>query len=320
MMRSWNHPKKLIKHSLKISIMKIKLKKIKKAWSAIRRNWRVNHRLVITDESTHAHIFEMLLTPRRLFVVITTSAFILIFLTTMLIAFTPLRVYVPGYTNPDEYRLYKKMAYRVDSLENALSQNQQYLDNFYNVLNGIIPTENTDETTEKVAPHQKENDENVKSALQEIETKAGQIALKILDKNVKTTVPLKEKKSLSSITLSPPVLGVVYKPFSMAEKHYGIDIKNEKGTPISSVADGVVLYIGYTPKEGNIIMIQHAGDIISIYKCAETILKKRGDKVKIGELIATMGNTGTESKQMHLHFELWFNGIPINPIEYMSIY
>lgn len=300
--------------------MKIKFKKIKKAWSAIRRNWRVNHRLVITDESTHAHIFEMLLTPRRLFVVITTSAFVLIFLTTMLIAFTPLRVYVPGYTNPDEYRLYKKMANRVDSLENALSQNQQYLDNFFNVLNGVVKVEETDETNEKVASRQKEKEEIVKSALDEIDHKADQISMKIMDKGVKTTMPLNQKATLRSISLSPPAVGVVSKLFSMNEKHFGIDIKNEKGTPISSVASGIVLYVGYTPKEGNIIMIQHSGDLISIYKSAESILKKMGDKVNIGDLIATMGNTGLESKQDQLHFELWYNGIPINPIEYMSIY
>lgn len=300
--------------------MKIKFKKIKKGWSAIRRNWRVNHRLVITDESTHAHIFEMLLTPRRLFVVITTSAFVLIFLTTMLIAFTPLRVYVPGYTNPDEYRLYKKMANRVDSLENALSQNQQYLDNFFNVLNGVVKVEETEETNEKVAARQKEKEEIVKSALDEIEQKADQISMRIMDKRDKTTMPLNQKTALRSISLSPPAVGVVTKLFSMNEKHFGIDIKNEKGTPISSVADGFVLYVGYTPKEGNIIMIQHSGDLISIYKCAESILKKMGDKVNIGDLIATMGNTGLESKQDHLHFELWYNGIPINPIEYMSIY
>lgn len=300
--------------------MKIKFKKIKKGWSAIRRNWRVNHRLVITDESTHAHIFEMLLTPHRLFVVITTSAFVLIFLTTMLIAFTPLRVYVPGYTNPDEYRLYKKMANRVDSLENALSQNQQYLDNFFNVLNGVVKVEETEETNEKVAARQKEKEEIVKSALDEIEQKADQISMRIMDKGDKTTMPLNQKTALRSISLSPPAVGVVTKLFSMNEKHFGIDIKNEKGTPISSVADGFVLYVGYTPKEGNIIMIQHSGDLISIYKCAESILKKMGDKVNIGDLIATMGNTGLESKQDHLHFELWYNGIPINPIEYMSIY
>ena len=300
--------------------MKSKIKKIKKIWSAIRRNWRVNHRLVITDESTHAHIFEMLLTPRRLFVVITTSAFVLIFLTTMLIAFTPLRLYVPGYTNPDEYRLYKKMAYRVDSLENALSQNQQYLDNFFNVLNGVVKVEETEETNEKVALHQDEEEDVVKSAISEIESKAEQITMKIVDKGVKTSMPLKQKATLSSITLSPPALGVVYKTFSMNGKHYGIDIKNEKGTPISTVANGIVLYVGYTPKDGNMIMIQHSGDLISIYKCTETFLKKVGDKVTIGDPIATMGNTGLESKSYHLHFELWYNGIPVNPIEYMSIY
>jgi murein DD-endopeptidase MepM/ murein hydrolase activator NlpD len=299
--------------------MKIKLKKIKKIWSAIRRNWRVNHRLVITDEGTHAHIFELLLTPRRLFVVITTSAFVLIFLTTMLIAFTPLRVYVPGYTNPDEYRKYKNIAYRVDSLENALQQNQQYLDNFYNVLNGIVKVEETEETTEKIPLKQTEEEDIVKKAITDIDTKAEHILLNIVNKGSKSTMPLPQRATIQSITLSPPSVGIIYKLFSMSEKHFGIDIKNEKGTLISAVSNGVVLYTGYTPKDGNMIMIQHSGDVISIYKCVETIFKKVGDKVSAGDPIATMGNSGLESKSNHLHFELWYNGVPVNPIEYMSI-
>lgn len=300
--------------------MKIKIRKIKEIWGAIRRNWRVNHRLVISDESTHAHIFEMLLTPRRLFVVITVSAFVLIFLTIMLIAFTPLRVYVPGYTNPNEYRLYRKMAQRVDSLENALQQNQQYLDNFYNVLNGIVLVEESEESVEKMDARQKESSKNVEKALTQIDNDAERIISEIVDRTTKSTIPLNQRATLRSITLSPPSIGLISKTFSNQDKHYGIDIKNEKGTLITSVADGFVLFVGFTPKDGNLIIIQHAGDLISVYKSAETIVKKAGDKVSLGELIATMGNTGVESRSYHLHFELWFNGVPVNPIDYLSIF
>ena len=300
--------------------MKIKIRKIKEIWGAIRRNWRVNHRLVISDESTHAHIFEMLLTPRRLFVVITVSAFVLIFLTIMLIAFTPLRVYVPGYTNPNEYRLYRKMAQRVDSLENALQQNQQYLDNFYNVLNGIVLVEESEESVEKMDARQKESSKNVEKALTQIDNDAERIISEIVDRTTKSTIPLNQRATLRSITLSPPSIGLISKTFSNQDKHYGIDIKNEKGTLITSVADGFVLFVGFTPKDGNLIIIQHAGDLISVYKSAETIVKKAGDKVSLGELIATMGNTGVETRSYHLHFELWFNGVPVNPIDYLSIF
>lgn len=300
--------------------MKIKIRKIKEIWGAIRRNWRVNHRLVISDESTHAHIFELLLTPRRLFVVITVSAFVLIFLTTLLIAFTPLRVYVPGYTNPNEYRLYRKMAQRVDSLENALQQNKQYLDNFYNVLNGVVHIEESEESVEKMDPRQKEDVKDVEKAVTQIDNDAERIISEIVDRTTKSTIPLNQRATLRSITLSPPSIGLISKTFSSMDKHYGIDIKNEKGTLITSVADGFVLFVGYTPKDGNMIIIQHAGDLISVYKSAETIVKKAGDKVSLGELIATMGNTGVESRSYHLHFELWFNGVPVNPIDYISIF
>ncbi len=300
--------------------MKLKFKKIKKIWGAIRRNWRVNHRLVISDESTHAHIFELLLTPRRLFVVITVSAFVLIFLTTMLIAFTPLRVYVPGYTNPNEYRMYRKLVYKVDSLENALRQNQQYLANFYNVLNGVIPVENSEITDNKAVAHQKEDADEVSKGISQIEKEAERIISEIKDRGVKTNLSLNQRATLKSITLSPPTIGLISKPFSLSERHLAIDIKNEKGTMITSIADGFVLFVGYTPKDGNMIIVQHTGDLISVYKSAETIVKKAGDKVSIGEMIATMGNTGVESRTYHLHFELWFKGAPVNPLDYISIF
>ncbi len=299
--------------------MKFRFRHIKKAWGAIRRNWKVNHRLVILDESTHARVFDFKLNPRTLFVVVILAAFFLISLTTVLIAFTPLRVYVPGYTNPDEYRTYKKMAYRVDSLEILLRQNQLYLDNFVNVMNDHVDVVEVEEEAEKVEPHLKVSQKQLDKASAQLEQEVEQILMEISDKSTRSSIPISQKASIASLMISPPSMGVVTRPYSPTEEHYGIDIYNTVGTIISSVADGKVLLTGYSPEDGYYIIIQHPGEIISIYKSVESILKRRGDPVTIGEPIALMGKSGPESKMPHLHFELWFHGVPINPLEYLSI-
>ncbi|MBZ0242725.1 MAG: M23 family metallopeptidase, partial [Bacteroidales bacterium] len=70
--------------------------------------------------------------------------------------------------------------------------------------------------------------------------------------------------------------------------------------------------------KGYIIGLQHAGNFFSVYKHNAVLLKKEGDFVKAGEAIAIVGDSGELSTGPHLHFELWFNGIPINPDDYLS--
>ena len=299
--------------------MKIKMQNIKYFWQKLRSNWKTKYRLLIKDHSTHADIFSFRLSPRNIFVVVITSAFLLIILTAMLIAFTPLRVYVPGYTNPDEYRLYRKMIYRVDSLANIHRLNQQYLDNLYNVINEIIVVENVDEKATTVEPRLNKSKREVEKAEKQVLDEAEQLFLQINDRNSKTMMPLAQRATFSSLTLSPPTIGTIIEEYNPSKNHYGIDIKNDEGTLITAIADGVVIFAGYTPFDGNVLIIQHSGDVISVYKSNRELLKNVGGKVKLGMPVATMGKSSNGKESVHLHFELWYNGYPLNPINYISI-
>ena len=141
----------------------------------------------------------------------------------------------------------------------------------------------------------------------------------INDQNSKYTIPLTQRATFYSFTFTPPTVGLISTPFNISEKHYGIDIENKKETPISAIADGVVLFAGLTPDEGNVIILQHTGDIISVYKNNGKILKKTGNTVKANEHIALMGNADKNNRKSHLHFEIWYNGHPLNPTSYISI-
>ncbi|MEG1556752.1 MAG: M23 family metallopeptidase [Bacteroidales bacterium] len=300
-----------------------RLKNIKQIWGGIKNNWKTKYRLMITDESTHKEHFSLRLSPKNIFVVVVTSSVCLIILTAMLIAFTPLRVYVPGYTTPEEYRLYKKMSERVDSVDLLLKQNQQYIDNFYSILSDkIVEKEDmTDESqqTPQLSPTEREADnialdgqirEEADMILGRITQESGELSAK----------PVVERANIMAVSLYPPAIGTLINEFNITQNHYGIDIKNERNTLITAVAEGMVIFAGFDPNEGNVMIIQHPGNVLSIYKHNELLLKKVGAKVTTGEPIAKMGNSGfSEHKNVHLHFELWYNGFPINPLDYLVV-
>jgi murein DD-endopeptidase MepM/ murein hydrolase activator NlpD len=294
----------------------MKLQIIKIFWKKLRKNWLHPFRLIIRNDKNLSDVFSLRLTPRRIFVLGTSITLLIIMITSMLIDFTPLRVYVPGYTKPMEYNLYKKMLTRVDSIERATAMQRDYLDNFYNVLSEKIVSAKMDAPMEGSSEKRVSDKEKAEQAVKQIDEIGEQLLIEITDRSAKHFVPLALNVSYPTFSFTMPTLGVVTKPFSIQEKHFGIDIENEKGTLITAIADGVVVYIQNTEKEGNILIIQHSGNMISIYKNIDKFFKHSGARVKSGDPIATMGNLGTESSNPYLHFEIWYNGAPMNPMNY----
>lgn len=299
------------------------IKKSLKFWQKIRKNWKIKYRLIIRNDSTHHDSFSLRLSPKNIFVVVTTSAIILIVLTAMLIAFTPLRVYVPGYTNPDEYRKYRAAAKRVDSLELVFSQNKQYINNFYRILNEeVMPNEleqvvpengtMTQSETELTAQHS-EKEMDVRKEADKIQSRTSGT------KQNTQTVSINKKADIENLFLLAPTSGTIIGYYSVAQNQYGIDIKNVPNTLINSVADGIVVFAGYDANDGNVIIIQHHNNVLSVYKHNHLILKSKGAQVKAGEPIAEMGKSGITDKGIHLHFELWHDGFPLNPLDYIYL-
>ena len=298
----------------------MKIQNIKSFLQQLRKYWTHRFRLIIRNEENFSDVFVLRLTPRRIFVLGIVISLIIIMLTAVLIAFTPLRVYVPGYTNPVEYKLYKQMLVRVDSVERVSAMQKIYMDNFMNVLNDIVVSKEMDEPMEGKSEKRVQDHEKAEEAFRRINEEAEQLSVEISNRSAKTYIPLSQSISVPMFAFSMPALGNISKSFSIQDRHFGIDIENEKGTLITAMADGVVISIEPTEKEGNIMVLQHGGNIVSLYKNLDLLLKKRGDKVKSGEPIATMGNHKSESQKPYLHFEIWYNGTPINPLDYFMGY
>ena len=296
----------------------MKLKHISLFWKKLRRNWSHHFRIIIRNERNLSDIFSLRLTPRRFFVLGVSISFIIIMFTALLIAFTPLRVYVPGYTNPVEYNLYKKMLTRVDSIERLTAIQHNYLDNFYNVLNDIVVSKEMNEPMEGFSAEKRiKNKEKAEQAKKQVNDDAEQLLIEIADRSTKNYIPLPQYVASDvSFAFTMPAFGIVSKKFSIQERHFGIDIENEKGTLITAMADGVVIGIESSEKEGDILIIQHSGNMVSMYKNVGQIFKNKGSRVKSGDPIATMGNRGKESEKPYLHFEIWYNGSPVNPLDY----
>lgn len=114
-----------------------------------------------------------------------------------------------------------------------------------------------------------------------------------------------------------PLNGIITSEYDLSLQHYGIDIVTKKNEAVKATLDGTVLFSDWTVETGHVIAIQHQGSFISVYKHNSVLLKQQGNFVKAGEPIAIVGESGELSSGAHLHFELWYNGTPVNPKEYI---
>lgn len=125
-------------------------------------------------------------------------------------------------------------------------------------------------------------------------------------------------QDLQDIYFFTPISGIITSRFDLSEEHYGVDIVAKTDEPVKCIADGSVIMADWTQSSGNIIAVQHRGNLISVYKHNAALLKKVGSFVSAGEIIAIIGNTGELTTGPHLHFELWYNGNPVNPEDFVS--
>ena len=269
------------------------------------------NRLVILNEETFEEIFSLKLNLMNVFVGLTTVSIVMIALTTYIIAFTPLREYIPGYASTQLKREATRNAIKSDSLQKIINENSMYLASIKKVLTGDIEHTKLSRDSIKAADLPDDSQVNLKPTEAEVKLRE-QVALE--DKyNL-----LEKAQPKVSLVLFAPVKGHITEKYNSRAKHFAVDIALAKDTPIKSVAGGTVLFADWTPTNGNVIIVRHNDGIISVYKHAASLTKDQGDIVKSGEVLALAGSTGTQSTGMHLHFELWKDGYPIDPTQFID--
>jgi murein DD-endopeptidase MepM/ murein hydrolase activator NlpD len=278
--------------------------------SRLRSQMRDRYRLVIMDEATLAEKASFVLSPLNVFVFSVAVSLFLIVSVTYLIAFTSLREYIPGYADVKVRRSLIKLASRTDSLEKSLVLKEQYLVNIAGILGNKEPQQNKQRPQPDSTVHYQkvEDKRSAEDSLLRAEIEAEQKA---------SLSSAGSSSDLRSLLFFPPVKGITTSKFKSRPDHLGIDIVARKNEAIKSTLDGTIVFSGWTLNEGYVVQIQHDGDIISVYKHNSAVLKKAGDRIKAGQPVAIIGNTGEQSTGPHLHFEIWYRGNPVDPQDFL---
>jgi murein DD-endopeptidase MepM/ murein hydrolase activator NlpD len=273
---------------------------------------RNHYKLVILNIDTFEERFSLLLTPMNVILIGGSSLVIIILLTFALLGWTPLRFYLPGYS--EDYRV-KRLAVEAylksDSMETALAQRDLFIDNMQRVLRGEIDTLIDADVIAEL-------EFDPKKANYARSTEDSILRAEIEKEDLVNLSPNFNRDDKTSYLLFPPVKGTITDKFNPQREHFGIDVAAAKDAAIKAIDEGTVTLAAYTAETGYIIQIQHDNDLISVYKHNSSLLKKQGDKVRAGEAVAIIGETGEYSSGPHLHFEMWRNGVALNPEIFFS--
>ena len=269
------------------------------------------YRLVILNEDTFEERFTIKLTRLNVFVIGSLSTIFLIAITTIFIAFTPLREYIPGYSSTKLKKEATTLSYKTDSLQQVIALNAQYFESIRRVLKGDVKEVgfNKDSIINAAQLDISEVDLNP--------SKEDSLLREKIDKEDKYNL-FESATSRVNFVLFPPVNGTISQSYNVQEKHFALDIVVAKDTPVKSAADGTVILAEWTTQTGYVIVVDHGNGLISAYKHNASLTKEQGDLVKAGEVIAISGNTGELTTGPHLHFELWSDGYPIDPTTFID--
>ncbi len=270
------------------------------------------YRLVVLNERTFEERVAFKLSRLNVLIFGSFFSIMLIFGTIFLIAFTPIKEYIPGYDSSMLKRQAAHLTFETDSLKNRLEVIENYANSLKPILIGEITNDfeidSIQDLAQRVQIDQDKLDATKKDSLfrEKVESK--------------DRFPLMDEKlqNKAKVVFFAPINGTLSQTFNTENKHFAVDIVAKTGTPVKAIADGTVIFSEWTTETGYVIILKHANNFLSVYKHNGTLLKNQGDLVKSGEAIASVGSTGQLTTGLHLHFELWSDGYAVNPINYID--
>ena len=269
-----------------------------------------NFRLSLIDALSHERLWSLRFN-RTTFIIAALSAVVIVVVGLFcLIAYTPIRTFIPGYPDAHYRRQAVQNSLRIDSLETRILQWELYTENLRRVVAGQAPIRM----------------DSLILSNQASRATVDSIYLAYKDSVLRADVLQREQFNLSgtqrnlpieALSFYTPLKGVLSRGFERP-MHPWVDITPPAGTPVMAVLDGTVIYTGWEEESGYTLAIQHKGDIISIYKNNQKVLKKSGDVVKGGTPVGMVASSSSLTTGDHLHFELWYEGAAVDPAEYIS--
>lgn len=280
------------------------------------RKLRNRYRLVIFNDTNFEERFSFRLTRLNVLIALLSLGIIFITVTFFIIAYTPIKEYIPGYPDIDQKIELYSLSLRADSLMQDARQKNQYLQNIKDIIEGKdVGMESEEPEISAQNYHDIEIHRSTEDSLLRAEFENQN--LYYLNVNESGQISEANQSSIRSFNFFAPVSGIITSGFNNKEKHFGIDIVTSPNEAVKATLDGTIIYADWTIETGHVIAIQHKRNLISVYKHNSILLKSQGDYAKAGEPIAVAGQSGELVTGPHLHFELWYNGSPVNPEDYI---
>jgi len=269
------------------------------------------YRVVLLNEDTFEEVGNMRLTRLNLIALVGVVLFLLVAITYILIAFTNIRELIPGYPDAAMRQHIRTNAMKVDSLEKEQSVRDLYFANLNRIISGDAPELYMNDTSGMVDSQdinfRRSNNDSL--LRQQVEAEE-QFRLSVLDET-------QGSRNLTDMHFFTPVQGIITGVFSPADGHFGVDLVSEPDEVVKAALDGTVTMSTWTLETGYVIQIQHDYELMTAYKHNASLFKAVGEKVAAGDAIAIVGNSGELTTGPHLHFELWHDGVPLDPADYI---
>lgn len=273
--------------------------------------WRFKYRFVILNSESFEERLSFNMSRLNIFLLTCVSVTLLMVSTALVIAYSPLREYIPGYTNTDITRQMVTLNQLSDSLNNELINRERYLQNIKNIIEGRVLGA---DQVEIVPPNSKLENVNFEKTTEDSLLRQQVEAEERFNFFGHTSVG---NQNIEKLLFFLPVKGLITESFNIENKHFGVDVVTKEDELVKSTLDGVVVMSSWTSETGHVIAVQHENNLLSIYKHNSVLLKDQGERVNAGEAIAIIGNSGKWSSGPHLHFELWYNNNPVDPEQYI---
>ncbi len=285
------------------------MRKTRRGRKAFWHNIKFKYKLTIINENTLEEVVGIHVSKLNGLSVLLSACTVIFLIAAAIIAFTPLRNYLPGYMNSEVRSQIVANALRADSLQAALERQSRYVMNIQDILSGQVKADTvqsidslTNLRAEKLMERSKEEEEFRKQ---------------YEEKERYNLTAVTDVRDAAGLIFYRPLRGVMSAGFNPEKRHFGIDLTASPNESILATLDGTVIMAAYTAEWGYVIQIQHPQNFISVYKHCGSLMKREGEQVKGGEVIALVGMSTEDGNQPHLHFELWHKGNPTNPEKYV---
>ena len=279
---------------------------------SLKEKFKNKYRLSIYRGESYQEVLNLKLSRLDVITIIGVITFVFLAIVVLIIAYTPVRELIPGYPDENTIRNIRMNYILLDSLEKEIEKRDRYFANLNQIISGREPDNNdnfadTNIRYDNISFSKSAEDSILRSLIEEED----QYSLSIIDNK-------KQIASISKVHFFSPIKGIITNSFNSRNNHYGTDIVAAPNQVVKAVLDGTITMATWTLDMGWIIQIQHENNLLTVYAHNAELLKKSGEYVKAGDPVAIIGNSGELTTGPHLHFELWHNGTPLNPEDFIS--